>query len=53
MEFKDFANKLRNILGDGGNTIIFTKNLFEILMDDEGIEELNKKKDSTIKSYFN
>lgn len=53
MEFTDFANKLRSILGDGGNTIIFTKNLFEILMDDEGIEELNKKKDSTIKAYFN
>lgn len=53
MEFTDFANKLRSILGEGGNTIIFTKNLFEILMDDEGIEELNKKKDSTIKAYFN
>ena len=53
MEFTDFANKLRSILGDGGNTIIFTKNLFEILMNDEGIEELNKKKDSTIKAYFN
>ena len=25
MEFTDFANKLRSILGDGGNTIIFTK----------------------------
>lgn len=53
MEFTDFANKLRSILGDGGNTIIFTKSLFEILMNDEGIEELNKKKDSTIKAYFN
>ena len=53
MEFTDFANKLRSILGEGGNTIIFTKNLFEILMNDEGIEELNKKKDSTIKAYFN
>ncbi|WP_314403232.1 hypothetical protein [uncultured Granulicatella sp.] len=53
MEFTDFANKLRSILSDGGNTIIFTKSLFEILMNDEGIEELNKKKDSTIKAYFN
>ena len=53
MKFTDFANKLRSILGDGGNTIIFTKSLFEILMNDEGIEELNKKKDSTIKAYFN
>lgn len=53
MEFKDFAKKLKNVIGGTSNTQKFTKTLFETMMNDSGPELLANIKPSTFKSYFN
>lgn len=53
MEFKDFAPKLKKIIGSGNSTHIFTKTIFETMMNESGPELIADKSPSTFKSYYN
>ena len=53
MEFKEFAFKLRKVIGGASNTQKFTKTLFEAMMNDSGPELIKNIKPATFKSYFN
>ena len=53
MEFKVFAKKLKNVIGGKSNTKIFTKTLFETMMNESGPELLNGISLDTFKAYFN
>lgn len=53
MEFKVFAKKLKNVIGGKSNTKIFTKTIFETMMNESGPELLADTKPETFKAYFN
>lgn len=53
MEFKIFARKLKNVIGGKSNTQIFTKTIFETMMNESGPDLLESTKISTFKSYYN
>lgn len=53
MEFKVFAKKLKNVIGGKSNTKIFTKTIFETMMNESGPELLADTSLETFKSYFN
>lgn len=53
MEFKIFAKKLKNVIGGKSNTKIFTKTIFEAMMNDSGPELLADTSLDTFKAYFN
>lgn len=53
MEFKVFAKKLKNVIGGKSNTKIFTKTLFETMMNESGPELLKGTSFDTFKAYFN
>lgn len=53
MEFKVFAKKLRNVIGGKSNTKLFTKTIFETMMNESGSELLADTSLETFKSYFN
>ncbi len=53
MEFKVFAKKLKNVIGGKSNTKIFTKTLFETMMNESGPELLKGTSPDTFKAYFN
>jgi hypothetical protein len=53
MEFKIFAKKLKNVIGGTSNTKIFTKTLFEAMMNDSGPDLLEHISQDTFKAYFN
>ena len=53
MEFKVFAKKLKNVIGGKSNTKIFTKTLFETMMNESGPELLRGTSLDTFKAYFN
>ena len=53
MEFKVFAKKLKNVIGGKSNTKIFTKTIFETMMNESGPELLAGTSLETFKSYFN
>ena len=53
MEFKIFAKKLKNVIGGKSNTKIFTKTIFDSLMNDSGPELLADTSPDTFKAYFN
>lgn len=53
MEFKVFAKKLKNVIGGKSNTKIFTKTIFETMMNESGPELLNDTSPDTFKAYFN
>lgn len=53
MEFKVFAKKLKNVIGGKSNTKIFTKTIFEAMMNESGSELLADTKTETFKAYFN
>lgn len=53
MEFKVFAKKLKNVIGGKSNTKIFTKTIFEAMMNESGPELLADTSPHTFKSYFN
>lgn len=53
MEFKEFAQKLKNVIGGASNTKEFTKTLFETMMNDSGPDLLASIKPDTFKAYFN
>ena len=53
MEFKVFAKKLKNVIGGKSNTKIFTKTIFEAMMNESGPELLKGTSPDTFKAYFN
>mgnify|MGYP001229428252 FL=1 len=53
MEFKAFAKKLKNVIGGKSNTKLFTKTIFETMMNESGSELLADTSLETFKSYFN
>lgn len=53
MEFKAFAKKLKNVIGGKSNTKIFTKTIFEVMMNESGSELLKGTSPNTFKAYFN
>lgn len=53
MEFKFFAKKLKNVIGGKSNTKLFTKTIFETMMNESGSELLADTSLETFKSYFN
>lgn len=53
MEFKVFAKKLKNVIGGKSNTKIFTKTIFEAMMNESGSELLAGTSLDTFKAYFN
>lgn len=53
MEFKIFAKKLKNVIGGKSNTKIFTKTIFEAMMNESGSELLADTSPDTFKAYFN
>lgn len=53
MEFKVFAKKLKNVIGGKSNTKIFTKTIFEAMMNESGPELLTGTSPDTFKAYFN
>lgn len=53
MEFKVFAKKLKNVIGGKSNTKIFTKTIFEAMMNGSGPELLEGTSLDTFKAYFN
>lgn len=53
MEFKIFAKKLKNVIGGKSNTKLFTKTIFETMMNESGSELLADTSLETFKSYFN
>lgn len=53
MEFKVFAKKLKNVIGGKSNTKVFTKTIFETMMNESGPELLAGTSPDTFKAYFN
>lgn len=53
MKFKVFAKKLKNVIGGKSNTKLFTKTIFETMMNESGPELLADTSLETFKSYFN
>ena len=53
MEFKVFAKKLKNVIGGKSNTKVFTKTIFETMMNESGSELLKDTSPDTFKAYFN
>lgn len=53
MEFKVFAKKLKNVIGGKSNTKIFTKTIFEAMMNESGSALLAGTSLDTFKAYFN
>lgn len=53
MEFKVFVKKLKNVIGGKSNTKLFTKTIFETMMNESGSELLADTSLETFKSYFN
>lgn len=53
MDFKVFAKKLKNVIGGKSNTKLFTKTIFETMMNKSGPELLAGTSLETFKSYFN
>ena len=53
MDFKVFAKKLKNVIGGKSNNKLFTKTIFETMMNESGPELLAGTSLETFKSYFN
>lgn len=53
MEFTEFANLLKPVIGGSYNTKRFTRTLFESMMTEEGSLLIEDISDETFKSYFN
>lgn len=53
MEFKEFAHKLIKIIGNGKNTVEFTRDILGSIVNEKGYDEVEKQSDHTFKGYFN
>lgn len=53
MEFKEFANLLKPVIGGSSNTYSFCKTLFESIMCDDGSQYLDGISQASFKAYYN
>lgn len=53
MEFTEFAQKIKPIIGGSYSTHVFTKTLFESIITEEGLLQIEDISESTFKAYFN
>lgn len=53
MEFTEFAQLLKPIIGGSYNTQVFTRTIFESIMTDENALQIEDISDSSFKSYYN
>ncbi|WP_449460506.1 hypothetical protein [Streptococcus suis] len=53
MEFTEFAQRLKPIIGGDANTALFTRTLFEGILTDEGELLIEETSENTFKAYFN
>lgn len=53
MEFFEFAQILRPIIGGSDNTSVFVCTLFDAIITDDGRDILEEVKPCTYKTYFN
>lgn len=53
MTFREFAHKLKSVLGGSSNTKKFTKILFETMLQEDEVDLIGNVSDETYKSYYN
>lgn len=53
MDFKEFAHRMAENLGNGNNTAEFTKTLFEAIVREDVMEILDNTSQNTFKAYYN
>lgn len=53
MEFSTFIKRLKTVIGGSDNTVIFTRTIFELMVNEKGLDILDDKSDNTLKSYYN
>lgn len=53
MTFREFAHKLKSVLGGSSNTKKFTKTLFETMLQEDEVDLIGNVSDETYKSYYN
>lgn len=53
MTFSEFANRLMPIIGDGANTAVFIKTLFEYITHERALDALAGRSENTYKAYYN
>lgn len=53
MEFTEFAQKLKPIIGGSYSTHVFTKTLFEAIITEDGLLHIEDVSENTFKAYYN
>ena len=53
MEFTEFAQKLKPIIGGSYSTHVFTKTLFEAIITEDGLLHIEDISENTFKAYYN
>ena len=53
MEFTEFAEILKPIIGGSYSTHVFTKTLFELIITEEGLLQIEDISENTFKAYYN
>lgn len=53
MEFTEFAQKIKPIIGGSYNTHVFTRTLFESILTEEGLLQIEDISNNTFKAYYN
>ena len=53
MEFTEFAQKIKPIIGGSYSTHVFTRTLFESIIPEEGLLQIEDISENTFKAYYN
>ena len=53
MEFKEFAQKIKPIIGGSYSTHVFTRTLFESIITEDGLLQIEDISENTFKAYYN
>ncbi len=53
MEFAEFAQKIKPIIGGSYSTKVFTRTLFESIITEEGLLQIEDISENTFKAYYN
>ena len=53
MKFPEFAKRLYSAISGGKKTVLFTRELFESIVDENGLGEIDETKDYSFKNYYN
>lgn len=53
MEFTEFAQKIKPIIGGSYSTHVFTRTLFESIITEEGLLQIENISENTFKAYYN